>query len=285
MNKDIIITADSTCDLSDEIIEKYQIKIIPLHIIMGDTTYSDGVDLTAPQIFDYVAKTGQLPQTAAVSILEYAEFFRSLLQNGNKIIHVSIGAKFSSTHQNACLAAQEVDPDNIWVVDSENLSTGSGHVVMELADLLEAGASPAEAVEKIKEIIPKVNASFILGNLEYMKKGGRCTAVVALGANILKLRACIEVKNGEMALGKKYRGQLLDVLKKYTDDVLSLDKDSYVTKRVFVTSTCTEPDLPEAIKKYVEQKQIFDEVIITTAGSTVTSHCGKDTLGVLFITK
>ena len=133
MNKDVIITADSTCDLSEELISKYDIKIVPLHIIMGDTTYSDGVDLSAVQIFDYVEKTGQLPQTAAVSILEYVEHFKPLIEQGKRIIHVSIGSKFSSTHQNACIAAQEFDPGQVLVVDSENLSTGSGHVVLELS--------------------------------------------------------------------------------------------------------------------------------------------------------
>lgn len=285
MIENITITADSTCDLSPDLIARYEIRIIPLHVTMGEDTYTDGVDLSAPQIFDYVSKTGILPKTSAVSISEYAEVFSSLVSAGKQVIHINIGSQFSSTGQNARLAAEEVGAGKVFVIDSENLSTGSGHVVLSVVDFLENGVAPEDIPEKIKEVIPRVDASFILGNLEYMKRGGRCSSVAVLGANLLNLKACIEVKDGAMGVAKKYRGNLEDVLKKYVDDRLSQPAEAYERKRAFITSTCTEDQIPLMIRDYVASKGIFDEILITTAGSTVTSHCGKDTLGVLFIRK
>lgn len=283
MNQNIAITADSTCDLSPELIREYGITVTPLHVTMGEVTYTDGVDLSAPQIFDYVAKTGILPKTSAVSISEYAEVFRSLVEQGKTVIHVNISSKFSSTGQNAAIAAEEVGKDKVFIVDSENLSTGSGLLVLAIGDMIREGLSVPEILEKVKDLIPRVDASFILGNLEYMKKGGRCSSVAVLGANLLNLKACIEVKDGAMGVGKKYRGKLEDVLKKYADDRLCEGKDTYDPKRVFITSTCTERAIPDMVRDYVASKGIFDEILVTTAGSTVTSHCGKNTLGILFI--
>ena len=285
MIENVAITADSTCDLSPDLIARYGIRIIPLHVTMGEDTYTDGVDLSAPQIFDYVSKTGILPKTSAVSISEYAEVFSSLVSSGRQVIHINIGSQFSSTGQNARLAAEVVGAGKVFVIDSEYLSTGSGHIVLSVIDFLENGVAPEDIPEKIKEVIPRVDASFILGNLEYMKKGGRCSSVAVLGANLLNLKACIEVKDGAMGVAKKYRGNLEDVLKKYVDDRLSQPAEAYETKRVFITSTCTKDRIPLMIRDYVASKGIFDEILVTTAGSTVTSHCGKNTLGVLFIRK
>lgn len=285
MTENIVITADSTCDLSPELIRDYHIIVTPLHVMMGEETFTDGVDLSAAQIFDYVSQSGVLPKTSAVSISEYAAVFRPLVESGKTVIHVNIGGKFSSTGQNAVIAAEEVGKDKVFIVDSENLSTGSGHVVLQITDMIQQGLSAREIVEKIQDFLPRIDASFILGNLEYMRKGGRCSAVAALGANLLNLKACIEVKNGVMGVGKKYRGNLEDVLRKYTDDRLSQGPDAYEKKRVFVTSTCTDPEIPNMVRDYIVAKNIFEQVIITTAGSTVTSHCGKNTLGVLFIRK
>lgn len=285
MTENIVITADSTCDLSPELIRDYHIIVTPLHVMMGEETFTDGVDLSAAQIFDYVSQSGVLPKTSAVSISEYAAVFRPLVESGKTVIHVNIGGKFSSTGQNAVIAAEEVGKDKVFIVDSENLSTGSGHVVLQITDMIQQGLSAREIVEKIQDLLPRIDASFILGNLEYMRKGGRCSAVAALGANLLNLKACIEVKNGVMGVGKKYRGNLEDVLRKYTDDRLSQGPDAYEKKRVFVTSTCTDPEIPNMVRDYIVAKNIFEQVIITTAGSTVTSHCGKNTLGVLFIRK
>lgn len=281
MLNNIKITADSTCDLSRELIEKYDIEIIPLTINMGDSSYKDGIDITPQKIFDFVSETKILPKTSAITIFEYSEVFKKYVDEGFEVIHINIGSKFSSTHSNACAAAEEVG--NTYVIDSENLSTGSGHIVLEIADRIESGMSAADAVNAVKELLPKVNASFILGNLDYMKKGGRCSGVAVLGANLLKLKASIEVKDGEMKVGKKYRGPLLNVLKEYADDRLNAVNMKIRKKRIFVTSTCVEDTLPNAIRDYLAAKNYFDEILVTSAGSTVLSHCGKDTLGILFI--
>ena len=281
MSEKIKITADSTCDLSPELIQKYDIEIIPLTINMGDKSYKDGINIIPQNIFDFVDKTGNLPQTSALTIYEYLEVFKKYVDQGYKVIHINIGSKFSSTHNNACAAAEDIG--NTIVVYSENLSTGSGHVVLEIADKINEGMTAEEAVDYVKSVIPKVNASFILGNLNYMKKGGRCSGVAVLGANLLNMKISIEVKDGAMQVGKKYRGPLLNVLKKYVDDRLASCDMKIRKKRVFVTSTCVEDTLPNAIRDYVAEKNFFDEIIVTSAGSTVLSHCGKDTLGILFI--
>ena len=281
MAEKIKITADSTCDLSKELVEKYNIEIVPLGIYLGDDLFTDGVNITPQQIFDYVDKTKILPKTSAVTIYEYTEIFKKYVDDGYTVIHVNISSSMSSSYSNAVKAAEEVG--NVYVVDSANLSTGSGHVVLELADMIAEGKTAKEAVEEIKNIIPKVNASFILGNLDYMKKGGRCSGVAVLGANLLKLKISIEVKDGAMQPGKKYRGPLANVLKEYAEDRLNSVDMKIRKKRVFVTHTCMEDTLPNMIRDFLVEKNYFDEVIITSAGSTVLSHCGKDTLGVLFI--
>ncbi|MDF2686781.1 MAG: domain protein DegV family [Clostridia bacterium] len=282
MINNVLITADSTCDLSQELIKKHNIKIVPIYISMGSKFYKDGIDITQKDIYEFVAKNNQLPKTAAIGPIEYAEIFKPLVEKGLEIIHVSIGSKFSSCFQNACLAAEEY-AGKVHIVDSANLSSGSGHVVLELADLLEAGVSVSETLEKIKTIIPKVDASFILDNLEYMHKGGRCSSITALGANFLKLKPCIEVVDGVMEVGKKYRGNLPIVLKKYVEDRLINTKDYYKKNRIFITSTCQTNELIDMVKDEIKKAQIFDEIFVTPAGCTITCHCGPNTLGILFI--
>lgn len=285
MERKIVVTADSTCDLPDDILNKYNITLIPLHIFMGEEEYTDRKDIDMYKIFDYVAKTKVLPRTTATSLGTYTEIFQKFVDEGNSVFHVSLSADLSASHNNACLAAKEVDPEKVFVIDSMNLSTGSGHVVLEIVDRINEGMEIPQILEEVKELIPKVRASFVLETLDYMKKGGRCSSVAALGANILKLKACIEVRDGKMGLAKKYRGQFAEVLKQYTDDRFPNGKEGYVSKRCFVTSTCTEPEIPNMIADYVSEKGYFDEVIITTAGATICSHCGRNTLGVLFIEK
>jgi len=285
MSKKIIITSDSTCDLNPEYIQENDIRILPLGINLGDKSYFDGVDVNSEMVFDYVKETKILPKTAATGIDGYLNFFKEEVDKGNVVIHVNIGSKFSSCNNSARLAAEEIGHD-VYVIDSANLSTGQGLVVCEIVDRVKAGLDAETIVAEINEIIPKVDASFILNRLDYMVKGGRCSSVTALGANLLKLKPCIEVKDGAMGVGKKYRGNLLDVLKKYADEKLDMTPDQYCHKRVFVTYTYYEGfELGEQIAEYVKSKGMFDEVIQTRAGCTVSSHCGPDTLGVLFIRK
>lgn len=276
----IHITSDSTCDLSAEQIARHNIGIMPLYVRLGDETMRDGVNITAQDIFRYVDETGQLPKTAAPSVADYIDFFKEQQKEPDTaVIHFSISAKFSSSYQNACIAADELE--NVTVIDSMNLSTGHGLAVLEACRLAEQGASVEEIIKHEEEVIPKIRASFILDRLDYLHKGGRCSGVAALGANLLKLKPCIEVVDGEMRVGKKYRGTLDKVLPLYTADRLAgkqIRKDL-----IFITHTGCDKKIVDSVRAKVNELYSFDEVVETIAGCTVTSHCGQNTLGVLFI--
>ena len=200
----IKITADSTCDLSPELVQENNIEIFPLFINMGDKSYLDGVDIHPADIFAHVAAGGALCSTAAVPIGTYRERFEALSREYDAVVHVNIGSGFSVTYQNACLAAEDLP--NVRVIDSRNLSTGQGHVVMEACKLAKTATDLDEMCEELKELTYRVDASFLLDRLDYMVKGGRCSSVMALGANLLKLKPCIEVVDNKMVVGKKYRG-------------------------------------------------------------------------------
>lgn len=280
MPNPIRISADSTCDLSPELITRYGIGIVPLYVNLGERSLRDGAEVGAQDIYRYVNETGKLPKTAAPSVADYLDFFRER-QNmpETALVHFTISAEFSSSYQNACIAAAELT--NITVIDSRNLSTGHGHAVIEAAVLAGQGASVEEIKAHEAEIIPKIRASFIVDRIEYLYKGGRCSGVAALGANLLKLKPCIEVIDGKMGVGKKYRGGIDKVLPLYTADKLSgqrMKKD-----RVFITHTGCDRATVEAVRKKIQELYGFSEIIETVAGSTITSHCGQNTLGVLYI--
>lgn len=280
MSGTIRISADSTCDLSPEQLSRYDIGIIPLYISLGGDSMKDGVEITSQTIFDYVTKTGQLPKTAAPSVADYLDFFRERQTSPSvSLVHFTISSKFSSSYQNACIAAAEFQ--NVTVVDSRNLSTGHGHAVIEAAVLRDRGASVEEILAHEKEIIPKIRASFIVDRLDYLYKGGRCSGVAALGANLLKLKPCIEVVDGEMKVGKKYRGTIDKVLPQYTADKLSAGKMK--KDLIFITHTGCTKEVTDSVRGKIKELANFDEIVETIAGSTITSHCGQNTLGVLFI--
>lgn len=278
----IIISSDSTCDLSPELIEKYNVSIIPLGITLGDKVYRDGVDITPDDVYAHHDKTGELPKTTAANVGEFIDYFTELTKDGDAVIHFTISSSMSSTYSNACLAAD--DFDNVYVVDSQNLSTGGGLQVLAAAEMAQNGMDPADIVAELEKITPCVDASFVIDSLEYLHKGGRCSAVAMLGANLLKLKPCIEVKGGAMGVGKKYRGAYGRVLAEYVDERLQ-DVDSLVTTRVFVTHAGCDPEVVDAVVEQVKSKGIFEEVLVTRAGCTISSHCGANTLGVLFIRK
>lgn len=278
----IIISSDSTCDLSPELVEKYNISVIPLGITLGDKVYRDGVDITPDDVYAHHDKTGELPKTTAANVGEFIDYFTDLTKDGDAVIHFTISSSMSSTYRNACLAAD--DFDNVYVVDSLNLSTGGGLQVLAAAEMAQNGMEPADIVAELEKITPCVDASFVIDSLEYLHKGGRCSAVAMLGANLLKLKPCIEVKGGAMGVGKKYRGAYGRVLSEYVDERLQ-DVDSLVTKRVFVTHAGCDPEVVDAVVEQVKSKGIFEEVLVTRAGCTISSHCGANTLGVLFIRK
>ncbi len=278
----IKITADSTCDLSAELIEKYDIGIFPLYIIKGGQSFRDGVDITPQDIFDHVAAGGEICSTSAVNVVDYAEKFAELSPKYDAVIHINISSDFSACHQNALLAAQNFE--NVYAVDSRNLSTGIGHITIEAAIMAKQGLEPKEIVERLEELIDRVEASFVIDKLDYLKKGGRCSAVAAAGANLLSLKPCIEVKDGAMQVGKKYKGSFEKTLKKYVKDRLK-GRTDIDTRRIFITHTDCTPEMTSDVRSFIEEHQHFDEILITNAGCTISSHCGPNTLGILFIRK
>lgn len=279
----VIITADSTCDLSPELVAKNNIQIVPLYINLGEESLADnGVDITPQKIYDYVDKTGNLPTTSANPVGNYAEFFGTLVKEGYDVVHLNISAGFSCTHQNACLAAE--DFENVYVVDSRNLSTGSGLLVLEAAEMAKNGMEAKDIAEKLVALAPKADASFVIDDLTYLHKGGRCSAVAKFGANLLKLKPSIQVKNGAMGVSKKYRGEYKVCVEQYIKDKLA-DTESIDPKRVFVTHTKCDDEIVNLAVKTVKACFSFDEILETTAGCTITTHCGPDTLGVLFFRK
>lgn len=277
-----VITSDSTCDLSPQQIETYGIRICPLVVVKADQQFHDGVDITPDDIYAHVAGGGALCSTAALNVTDYVEFFQPLSKENDAVIHLNISSDFSSCHQNARLAAQEYD--NVYVVDSRNLSTGHGLLVLQAAEMAKKDIEPQAIVDTLNELAPKVRASFVLEQLEYMKKGGRCSTVAALGANLLKLKPSIEVRDGKMGVAKKYRGSLDKCLREYVSDQLS-DLESIRPERIFVTHSGVDQGIIDMVVGLVQEKNYFKEICITRAGCTVSSHCGPGTLGVLFIEK
>ncbi|MFB5066804.1 MAG: DegV family protein [Candidatus Wallacebacter cryptica] len=278
----IKITADSTCDLSAEILERFGIEIVPLHVVVDTEDYRDGVDITPIGIVNRVENEGQICKTAAVNAFEYQEFFSKLASKYDAVIHINLGSQFSSCYQNANIAAQEFD--NVYVIDSQNLSTGHGHVVYEAALMAEQGLSAPEICSKLEELIPRVDASFVISKLDYLYKGGRCSGLEAFGARLLKIKPCIEVVDGKMVVGKKYRGSFERSLELYVKDRLA-DKDEIDYSRVFITHCLCSEQIIQKVKDTVKTYADFEEIIVTEAGSTITCHCGPDTLGILYLRK
>lgn len=278
----IVITSDSTCDLSPELRERYNVQILPLGVTLGDKTYFDGVDITPDDIYAHHDKTGELPKTTAANLSDCIDFFKQFTDEGKAIIHFTISSEMSSTYNNCRMAAEEFE--NVYVIDTKNLSTGGGLLVVAAAEMAAKGMDAKTVAEEVTKLVPCVDASFVIDNLEYLHKGGRCSAVAMLGANLLKLKPCIEVKNGSMGIGKKYRGRFADVLKTYVNERVG-NGDGIDLDRVFVTHAGCDPEIVDAVVKQVKEAAPFKEVFLTRAGCTISSHCGADTLGVLFIRK
>lgn len=278
----IKITSDSTCDLSQEQIAKHDIGILPLTVTMDDKSFLDGVDIKPADIYEHVAKGGSLPKTSANNMVQYQEAFEGYLKEYDAVIHLNISSGFSSCYQNACLAAEEFE--NVYVIDSFNLSTGHGLLVMKAAELAESGMDAKQIVDILNETAQRVDASFILDKLEYLKMGGRCSAVTVLGANLLKLKPCIEVRDGKMGVGKKYRGAFEKCLKEYITDRLA-GREDLELDRIFITHSGVREEWLKIAEETVRELQPFKDICITSAGCTICSHCGPDTIGVLYIRK
>ena len=275
------ITSDSTCDLSAELLARYDISIVPLTVSMGESEGKDGVDVTPDRIYEFVDSSGVLPKTSAPNVNDYMTEFSKWAAQGYSIVHFCIGNGFSSSYTNACLAAEEFR--DVYVVDSENLSTGQGLLVLMGADMARDGRTAGEIREACAKAVSKVEASFVIDRLDYLYKGGRCSALAAFGGNVLRLKPCIEVLNGKMTPGRKYRGQIERAMRQYAEDRIHgrTDIDAH---RVFVTHTKCSPEAVEAVKDIIRRENPeVEEILETTAGATITSHCGPNTLGVLFM--
>lgn len=281
------ILADSTVDLNKELIERYNIEIMPLAVHLGDKEYRDGVDIVPEDICKYVSETGQLPKTSAPSVYDFEALFKTWLDRDYDIVYTGIGSKMSAAYMSAKLAADTVCPERIHVVDSLNLSTGTGLLVCKAGDMMLAGASADEIKEEMVRLVPRVRASFVVDTVEYLYKGGRCTTLESFAAGILKLRPRLVVKDGVTVSDQKYRGNFEKCLMGYIKDTIAGMQDIDTT-RVFITNAITPgSDLMdrdygvalEELKKSVQPK----EVCYTHAGNVVFSHCGPRTLGILYI--
>ena len=276
------IISDSTCDLSPELLERYDIAITPLCVIKDGKEFHDGVDITPADIFTHVDGGGELCSTAAVSQFEYTQMFTRYAKEYDEVVQINIGSNFSCCYQNACLAAQEFD--NVFVVDSGNLSTGQGLLVVAAAKFAQQGVSGIEIAERVRALVPKVETSFLIDRLDYMRKGGRCSTVAALSANLLKLKPCIEVREGKMSVCKKYRGSFEKCIRQYVKERLD-GREDIATELVFITHAAADTNVVAAAKEETEQYGSFEEVEETQAGCTVSCHCGPNTLGILFVRK
>lgn len=276
----IKLTADSTCDLSAECIRRCNVQIVPLGVVQDGRMHKDGVDICPEDIFAFVQQGGEIPKTAAVNAQEYREIFKQALAEYEAVIHINISAEFSCCYQNACKAAEGLP---VYCVDSRNLSTGSGLLVMHAAQRIAQGQMDAEAIaDELRAMTDRVEASFVVDTLSYLRKGGRCSALAALGANMLRLHPCIEVRGGAMGVGKKYRGSFERVIRQYAQERLQ-GRTDLDRSRVFVTHSQCEPEVVQSVVDVVRATDAFDEIIVTQAGCTISCHCGKGTLGVLFL--
>lgn len=279
----IQITSDSTCDLSASLLERFHVATVPLYVIKDGASYRDGVDITPSQIFAHVAAGGALCSTSAVSETDYEEFFARMLKDCDGLVHVTISSKMSACYQNACNAAKHFE--HVQIVDSMNLSTAQGLVVLHGAELAQQGTMDERQIaQQMRDIVPKVDASFIPESLDYLRKGGRCSAVAALGANLLSIKPCIEVHDGAMGVAKKYRGTFEKTLRNYIRERLE-GNDTLNLSRLIITHTTVADGVVDMVREEALRYQPFAEVLVTTAQCTISCHCGPNTLGILYIRK
>ena len=282
MSKPVVITADSTCDLSEELKARFDIRIIPLTIGLGEKSYLDGVDFTTEDIYARYRADGTLPKTAAPGIQQFTDFFTEILNEGYEIVHLDISSELSGSFNNACIAASELE--GVYTVDSRMLSSGVALLAIEGAECRDRGMSAADIAAHLRELTDKVDTSFVLDTLEFMWKGGRCSGVAALGANLLHLKPALEMRDGRLSVYKKYRGNIRSVYRQYVKERLA--SADIRPNHVFVTNSGEVPqEIIEELNDMVCAAVPGAEVHNSRAGCTVTSHCGPKTLGVLFLRK
>lgn len=277
------IISDSTCDLTPELIEKYDISILPLHILMGELEYEDGLGITPNEIFKWADANRTTPKTSAPSIERAAELIKSFTDNGTEVVCFSISAPISASGNVMRLAAEDLGVEHlVTVIDSANLSTGLGLLVVEGAIMAQEGKTSKEIKERIEELKPLVRTSFVVDTLTYLHRGGRCSGLAALAGGALKLHPKILLENGEMHPGKKYRGKIDKVIMAYVSE-LEADLRNAKTDRVFVTHSVSDRALVEKVKEYIHNLNVFTEVLEAPVGGVICSHCGPGTLGVIYI--
>ena len=284
MNKlSVRVSADSTCDLSPELLQAYGIETLPLYVVMEGNAYKDGLELTPDELYSKVREAGKIGSTAAINVDEYLTFFTRMKETCDTLLHFTISSEMSSCWQNANIAAQEVG--GVYVIDSRNLSTGIGLQVLRACELARQGMAAEVIVSAVREMAARVDATFVPESLEFLKMGGRCSSAAALGANLLRIKPCIQVREGAMSVGKKYTGSMENVLMKYVKDRLS-NLENVDLSRVFIThSGMDDLTLIDKVKDAVLAIAPFEDVQVTRAGCTVSNHCGPNTLGVLFCKK
>ena len=277
------IIADSTCDLSEELLKKYHISILPLHIVLGENEYKDGFEISPEEIYQWSDANKEAPKTSAASIADAIDLYKTSLEHYDEIVCFSISGQMSTTVNVMRMAAEELDAEErIHIIDSENLSTGSGLLVIESAIMAAEGKSAKEIVEKIEHLKPLVRSSFIVDTLTYLHRGGRCSGVAALAGGALKLHPKIVVEIGGMKPDKKYRGKMNSAILSYVKDLEPQLKNAKVD-RVFITHSGCDAELIQTIYQSLEDLNYFKEILITRAGGVISSHCGPGTLGILFI--
>lgn len=276
----IKITTDSTCDLPEALLREYDITVLPLGIVKGEGLFRDGVDIHPADIAAHVDAGGAITTTNAVNTADYLDCFSRLLKTCDAVVHVNLGSKISSCHQNARIAAAELS--NVYVADSDNITVGMGELVLRAARAARAGHTPEEILAELEDLRRRMEVSFVLDRLDYMKRGGRCSAVTAIGANLLKLHPCVEVVDGKLAVTKKYRGSMERVVSDYLHDRLD-GRDDIDTERIWLVDSAFGPELADAARAVLQADGRFGEILESKAGCTIFSHCGPNTVGLAIL--
>lgn len=284
MERNIILSADSTCDLGGELKKRYHVHYCPYHIILDDQQYTDGLDITPDDLYEAYWERRALPKTAAISMMDYHDFFEKWVAQGYDVVHLCLSSGISSSYQNCCNAARELG--HVYPIDTKNLSTGMAILAIEAAKCITSGMTAPQVQQTVTELTAKTHVSFVLDTLEFMRAGGRCSTLAALGANLLRLKPCIEVNNqdGNMNVGKKYRGTLEKALLQYTKDKI-MGRTDIRRDRIFITHSGISQERIQLVRKAVQELVNFSEVYIIRACCTISCHCGPNTLGLIFMTK
>ena len=279
----IILSTDSACDLDDIFNEKYKINYYPFYIHLDGKQYKDGIDIFPDDIYKLYYERKILPKTSAINVENYKDYFESIKKEGYDILHINLSSGLSSTYQNCVMAAKEMG--DIYPVDSYNLSTGIGILVIKAAKMIEKGFDAPYIQKELSLMAKKLKSSFVVDTLEFLKAGGRCSSIVSIGAKLLSIKPCIEVNHeGRLVLGKKYRGSLESVLLKYTDNILE-NINSIEKEQIFITHSGISQEYIDKIYKKIEEKEYFEKIYVQRAGCTISSHCGPNTLGLMYLCK